>query len=260
MPTSSDLVADLPADFEVFGQAVDTSLVDLKGGTTNQVLAKNSDTDMDFKWVTDATGMTNPMTTTGDMIYSSSGSTPARLGIGTSGQVIGIAAGVPAWTTPAAGGGMTLISTTAMTGSSITLSSITGTYKDLIVLINNATMNTGDAELTLDFNGAGNLAAGTGRFKTSLGDFQDDVIKFTLGNNTTRTVAQNHYCIIKNYASTTAFKPFEFSGSAQLSSGGVGGSIGGGAVRTTSAITSLVIANNQGRTFSAGEILLYGAN
>lgn len=51
MPTSSDLVADLPADFEVFGQAVDTSLADLKGGTTGQVLSKASNTDMDFTWV-----------------------------------------------------------------------------------------------------------------------------------------------------------------------------------------------------------------
>jgi hypothetical protein len=52
MPTNTDLVYQLPADFEVFGQAVDTSLADLKGGTTDQVLAKNSNTDMDFKWVT----------------------------------------------------------------------------------------------------------------------------------------------------------------------------------------------------------------
>jgi len=51
MPTSSDLVTDLPADFEVFGQAVDTSLADLKGGTTGQVLSKNSNTDMDFVWI-----------------------------------------------------------------------------------------------------------------------------------------------------------------------------------------------------------------
>jgi hypothetical protein len=52
MPSSSDLVTDLPADFEVFGQAVDTSLADLKGGTTGQILAKNSSTDMDFVWTT----------------------------------------------------------------------------------------------------------------------------------------------------------------------------------------------------------------
>ena len=51
MPTSSDLVTDLPADFEVFGQAVDTALADLKGGTTGQVLSKATNTDMDFTWI-----------------------------------------------------------------------------------------------------------------------------------------------------------------------------------------------------------------
>ena len=51
MPTATDLVTDLPADFEVFGQAVDTSLADLKGGSTGQVLAKASGTDMDFTWI-----------------------------------------------------------------------------------------------------------------------------------------------------------------------------------------------------------------
>ncbi len=53
-------------------------------------------------------GMTNPMTTTGDTIYSSSGSTPARLGIGSTGQVLTVAGGVPTWATPAGGGGKVL--------------------------------------------------------------------------------------------------------------------------------------------------------
>ena len=52
----------------------------------------------------DTTGMTNPMTTTGDTIYSSSGSTPARLGIGSTGQVLTVAGGVPSWASPAGGG------------------------------------------------------------------------------------------------------------------------------------------------------------
>lgn len=56
MPTSTDLVTDLPADFEVFGQAVDTAMADLKGGTTGQILAKNSNTDMDFVWVANDVG------------------------------------------------------------------------------------------------------------------------------------------------------------------------------------------------------------
>jgi hypothetical protein len=100
VPTSTDLVKDGATAIEALGDGIDASLLDLKGGTTNQVLAKNSNTDMDFKWVSDATGMTNPMTTTGDTIYSSSGSTPARLGIGTTGQVLTVASGVPSWATP----------------------------------------------------------------------------------------------------------------------------------------------------------------
>ena len=68
MPTSTDLVTDLPADFEVFGQAVDTSMADLLGGTTGQILAKNSNTNMDFIWITNDVGditavnVTSPIT------------------------------------------------------------------------------------------------------------------------------------------------------------------------------------------------------
>jgi hypothetical protein len=51
MPTATDLVTDLPADFEVFGQAVDTDFQDLLGGTTGQVLSKASGTDLDFTWI-----------------------------------------------------------------------------------------------------------------------------------------------------------------------------------------------------------------
>ena len=62
MPTSTDLVTDLPADFAVFGQAVDTTMADLKGGTTGQVLSKATNTDMDFVWTAanpgDITGVT----------------------------------------------------------------------------------------------------------------------------------------------------------------------------------------------------------
>lgn len=51
MPTATDLVTDLPADFNVFGQGVDTSMQDLLGGTTGQVLSKASNTNMDFVWI-----------------------------------------------------------------------------------------------------------------------------------------------------------------------------------------------------------------
>jgi hypothetical protein len=51
LPTSTDLVTDLPADFEVALQGVDTSMAGLKGGTTGQVLSKTSNTNMAFTWI-----------------------------------------------------------------------------------------------------------------------------------------------------------------------------------------------------------------
>jgi len=56
MPTTTDLVTDLPADFNVFGQGVDTSMQDLLGGTTGQILSKASGTNMDFTWISNDVG------------------------------------------------------------------------------------------------------------------------------------------------------------------------------------------------------------
>jgi hypothetical protein len=78
----------------------------------------------------DTTGMTNPMTTTGDTIYSSSGSTPARLGIGTTGQVLTVAGGVPSWAAPAGGGKVLQVVSTAKTDS-FSASTSAGVYTDI---------------------------------------------------------------------------------------------------------------------------------
>jgi hypothetical protein len=91
MPTPVDLVTDLPADFEVFGQAVDTSLADLKGGTTGQVLSKTSGTDMDFTWVDtdDTNAIQNAIVDAkGDLIAASAADTPARLAVGANGETL----------------------------------------------------------------------------------------------------------------------------------------------------------------------------
>jgi hypothetical protein len=83
----------------------------------------------------DTTGMTNPMTTTGDTIYSSSGSTPARLGIGSTGQVLTVAGGVPSWATPAGGGGKVLQVVTATHSTNKTITSTSFTDTDLTATI-----------------------------------------------------------------------------------------------------------------------------
>jgi len=81
MPTSTDLVTDLPADFNVFGQGVDTSMADLLGGTTGQILAKASATNMDFTWITNDVGDITAVTVTAPI---TGGGTSGSVGIGIS--------------------------------------------------------------------------------------------------------------------------------------------------------------------------------
>ena len=131
VPTSSDLVKNGATAIEGLGDAIDASLLDLKGGTTGQVLAKASGTDMDFSWVAqdDSNAIQNALlTTTGDTIYASSASTPARLGIGSAGQVLTVVSGVPSWAT-AAGGSLT--SQSANLASNVTMTSA-NTYYDSV--------------------------------------------------------------------------------------------------------------------------------
>lgn len=82
----------------------------------------------------DTTGMVNPMTTTGDTIYASSGSTPARLAVGSTGQVLTVAGGVPTWAT-ASSGGYTLLSTTTLSTATTTVSGISQSYQDIMIII-----------------------------------------------------------------------------------------------------------------------------
>jgi hypothetical protein len=74
------------------------------------------------------------LTTTGDTIYASGANTPARLGIGTTGQVLTVSGGIPAWATPA-GGGKVLQVVQASTSSAVTISSVTYTDTGLTASI-----------------------------------------------------------------------------------------------------------------------------
>ncbi len=100
LPTASDLVTDLPADFDVALQGVDTRLKALQPGTT-----------------------------LGDIAYSSAtANTNTRLGIGSTGNVLTVAGGVPTWAAPAGGGKVLQVVQSAIMASSNSSSS--STYVD----------------------------------------------------------------------------------------------------------------------------------
>jgi hypothetical protein len=85
-PDDTDLVKDGAAAIRTALGGVDTSFVDLKGGTTGQVLAKASNTDLDYTWVA-----VDPLTildAKGDLISATAADTPARLAVGSNGQVL----------------------------------------------------------------------------------------------------------------------------------------------------------------------------
>jgi hypothetical protein len=132
VPTSTDLVKDGATAIEALGDGIDTSLVDLKGGTTGQVLAKATSADMDFAWVAqdDSNAIQNSIVDAkGDLISATANDTPARLAVGTdyaflqadSGQSTGIVWENAAW--------IAYTPTVTAASGSFTTTSASGYYK-----------------------------------------------------------------------------------------------------------------------------------
>ncbi len=138
VPTSTDLVKDGATAIEALGDSIDASLVDLKGGTTGQVLSKTSGTDMDFTWVTsdDANAIQNTIVDAkGDLIAATAADTPARLAVGTDGQILtadSTAATGIKWASPTstAFSGVSLVKSAVQSVSNATDTAITWNTED----------------------------------------------------------------------------------------------------------------------------------
>jgi hypothetical protein len=230
LPTPTDLVTDLPADFEVALQGVDTTLKALQPGTT-----------------------------LGDLAYSSAtANTNTRLAIGSNGDVLTITAGVPGWAAPSSGG-MTLLSTTALTGASVTISSINQTYVNLQVILIGTT-NSGASLYSprIAPNGSTTITTTSGQVNATNKDLPDTYLWTNMDANMSLTNTDNiHVINIYGYASTTALKAVDIRAGFRDSGLASRSSNGGGFIITSSAITSLVLSYGAGN-FNSGTCLIYG--
>ena len=214
----------------------------------------------------DTTGMTNPMTTTGDTIYSSSGSTPARLGIGTANQVLRVNSGAtaPEWATVSSGG-MTLINSggTTLTGSSVTISSIPATYKNLQIVVRQFQPSSDGYNFNIRFNGDTNTRYRTIENSQAGGtelSFGQTLIEFGGANdngNTTSLVIINVY----DYANTVTWKTCDQNAivASETTPTNLRFYRTYGAFNQTGAIDSVNFTVASG-TFTAGTVYVYGVS
>jgi len=201
------------------------------------------------------------LTTKGDIYAATAASTVARLGVGANDTVLtadSTAATGMKWATPAAGG-MTLISTTTLSGATTTLSSIPQTYNALYLIVSGMTANTDNQNFRCLINNSTSLVS-VSRVNNATASSNNSATLLLAPLSTLRTSASNTWNIqIENYTSTTAFKPISFEGRYIDQSSNDYTTFGGGAFISNTAVSSIVFDyGGGGVTFSGGTVLLYG--
>ena len=194
----------------------------------------------------------------GDIIAATAADTVARLAVGANGTVLTAASGQATglqWATPSSGG-MTLLSTTTLSGTSTDVTNISQDYTNLYILITGVTNATGNANLYYAPNSSGNNAISFVA-NGSTGQGTGSYVNLTGNSVFTRTDANNAFAInIYNYTSTTTYKPLAWTGYYQLS-GASKYVIGGGGHYFNDAITSILVYAD-GLSMSTGTIKIYG--
>jgi hypothetical protein len=242
MPTNTDLVKDLPADFDIFGQAVDDRIKAL-----------------------------NPETTAGDISYrASTANAKSRLAIGTAGQVLAVNSGAtaPEWKTISSTKTYTLLNAggTTLSGSASVVVNVS-TKEDYYILVIGASCGTRQ-NMELRINGdtgsnyittIGNIDAesaySANNFSSSGTTSGTSYRLSTMSSNAASTMNAGVYVGAGN---STTLHPVEWKGSATPSSGNAHSIyLGTGVYSGSAAITSFTIL--AGANFDAGTVYVYGA-
>ena len=281
MPTPTDLVTDLPADFEVFGQAVDTDLAGLNGGTTGQILSKTSATDLAFTWINndqgDITGVTagtgisgggtsgtvtvtnsmaTAITTSGDLIQGTGSGTFARLATGTNGQYLTTNGTTNSWAAISAGG-ITQLATGSLNGvSTVTINSISQSYKHLYAVVQNQQAASGTTNYRPNNYSTNNYTGVACRF---------DSATWLTFNASTSFSDRIDAGAVANFMSVFEIPNYTLTG-YKVCTVTMGGSYNAESAYTigrnsdTTAVSSLTIRNGDSVNWTAGTYTLYGVS
>jgi hypothetical protein len=214
----------------------------------------------------------NPSTTLGDIEYrSSTANTNTRLGIGSTGNVLTVAGGVPTWAAPATGGkSFSLLNTggTSLSTGTTTISGISG-IDELFIIIKDASSTATQPQVYFQINSNNNNVYNS---ITSYGTYAS-----TYGTNNFQNynsfatnlvygpgLSSNAASLVDGYirisgCKTAGIKIFDMDMSATPAGGNGQQKVSvGGYFDSTATVSSFSFSVNSG-TFDSGTIYVFGA-